>query len=214
MELLGGIDALVESTARWYLTWAPGAELSATIEAGHNGFERLAAILPGLGTEERRRGRAETVERLVGDGVPEEVATAHSLRSELIHAPDMVAACSSTDRSIEDVARVFFTLGAELRLDWMERELNRVRSATRMQRWALTAVREDAFKARRQLAEAALRASPGADPVVACERFLHEHAAGARRLDTFLRALAREGEPDLAGLGLAVRQLGTLVPLA
>jgi glutamate dehydrogenase len=214
MELLGGIDSLAESTARWYLinpTHPPGAELSATIEAGRQGFERLAAILPSLGTDERRRARVETVERLVSDGVPEPVATAHALRSELVHAPDMVAVCSSTDRTIEDVARVFFALGGELRLDWMERELNRVRSATRMQRWALTAVRDDAFKARRELAQSALRASAGADPVVACERFLHDHAAGARRLDTFLRALAREGEPDLAGLALAVRQLGTLV---
>jgi glutamate dehydrogenase len=211
MELLGGIDALVESTARWYLTWAPGADLDETITAGRDGFERLSAILPSLGTDERRRARAETVERLVGDGVPEEVATAHALRAELIHAPDMVAVAGSTERTIEDVARIFFTLGGELRLDWMERELGRVRSATRMQRWALQAVREDAFKARRELAASALRGSPGADPVVACERFLHDHATGARRLDTFLRALAREGEPDLAGLALAVRQLGTLV---
>ena len=80
-----------------------------------------------------------------------------------------------------------------------------------MQRWALQAVREDAFKARRQLAESALTSTRGAEPVVAVERFLHAQAAGARRLDTFLRALAREGEPDLAGLALAVRQLGTLV---
>ena len=211
MELLGGVDALVESFARWYLTWAPGAALAATIDAGRDGFQRLTAILPTLGTDERRRARAETAERLVGDGVPREVATAHSLRAELVHAPDMVFVAASTERTIEDVARIFFTLGGELRLDWMERELGRVRSATRMQRWALTAVREDAFKARRELAESALRGSQGADPVVACERFLHDHASGARRLDTFLRALAREGEPDLAGLALAVRQLGKLV---
>jgi glutamate dehydrogenase len=211
MELLGGIDALVESTARWYLTWAPRADLDAEIAAGRDGFERLAAVLPSLGTDERRRAREEVVTRLVGDGVPEEVATAHALRAELVHAPDMVAVCRATDRSIEEVARVFFVLGAELRLDWMERELARVRSATRMQRWALQAVREDAFKARRQLAESALATTGGAEPVVAVERFLHDHASGARRLDTFLRALAREGEPDLAGLALAVRQLGTLV---
>jgi glutamate dehydrogenase len=142
--------------------------------------------------------------------VPEKVASAHALRAELVHAPDMVAVARETERSIEDVARVFFVLGAELRLDWMERELGRVRSATRMQRWALQAVREDAFKARRQLAQSALETTRGAEPVVAVERFLHEQAAGARRLDTFLRALAREGEPDLAGLALAVRQLGTL----
>ena len=93
----------------------------------------------------------------------------------------------------------------------MERELARVRSATRMQRWALQAVREDAFKARRELAACALRESPGAEPLVAVERFLHDHAGQAGRLDNFLRALAREGESDLAGLALAVRQLGALV---
>jgi glutamate dehydrogenase len=211
LELLGGIDALVEATARWYLTWAPGASFEETIAAGRDGFQRLAAILPQLGTDDRRGRRAETVKRLADQSVPEEVATAHALRAELVHAPDMIAVAEATDRSIEDVARVFFALGGELRLDWMERELARVRSATRMQRWALQAVREDAFKARRGLAECALRESPGAEPLVAVERFLHDHAGQAARLDNFLRALAREGESDLAGLALAVRHLGALV---
>jgi glutamate dehydrogenase len=210
MELLGGVDALVESTARWYLTQTPTSSLDETIAAGREGFERLAAILPSLGTDERRRRREEVEQRLVADGVPAELASAHALRPELVHAPDMVTVAAATGRSIEDVARVSFALGGELRLDWMERELARVRSSTRMQRWALQAVREDAFKARRRLAEAALSASPGAEPVVAVERFLHDHDAEARRLDAFLRALAREGEPDLAGLTLAVRQLDSL----
>jgi glutamate dehydrogenase len=211
LELLGGIDALVEATARWYLTWAPGAPFEETIAAGRDGFQRLAAILPQLGTDDRRGRRNETARRLTEQGVPEEVATAHAVRAELVHAPDIVAAAEATERSIEDVARVFFALGGELRLDWMERELARVRSATRMQRWALQAVREDAFKARRELAESALRESPGAEPLVAVEQFLHAHAGQAGRLDNFLRALAREGESDLAGLALAVRQLSALV---
>ena len=210
-ELLGGVDALVESTARWYLSWAPGAALEEAIAAGRDGFERLMHVLPEIGTDERRRARAETVERLTGAGVPEDLARAHALRDELVHAPDMVAVAAATDRSIEDVARVVFAVGAELRLDWMERELARVRSSTRMQRWALQAVREDAFQARRELAESALRASPGAEPAVAVERFLHEHAAHSRRLEAFMRALAREGDPDLAGLTLAVRQLRAIV---
>ena len=211
LELLGGVDALVEATARWYLTWAPGAPFEEMIAAGRDGFERLAAVLPQLGTEERRRGRGETVARLTGQGVPVDVAQAHALRAELVHAPGIVLVAATTERSIEDVARVFFAIGAELRLDWMERELARVRSSTRMQRWALQAVREDAFKARCDLAECALRESPGAEPLVAVEHFLHDHAGQAARLDAFLRTLAREGESDLAGLALAVRQLGTLV---
>ena len=123
----------------------------------------------------------------------------------------MVAVAAATERSIEDVAGVFFTLGAELRLDWMERELARVRSSTRMQRWALQAVREDALNARRELAEWALRENPGAEPLEAVERFMEAHTAGVGRLEAFLRTLAREGDPDLAGLTLAVRQLRALV---
>ncbi len=211
LELLGGVDALVEATARWYLTWAPGAPFEETIAVGRDGFERLAAALAHLGTEDRRARRSEVVERAVAEGVPDDVAQAHALRAELVHAPDVIAAAASSERSVEDVARVFFALGAELRLDWMERELARVRSATRMQRWALQAVREDAFKARRSLALTALRESPGAEPLVAVERFLHAHAGSARRLEAFLRALAREGDNDLAGLALAVRQLGSLI---
>jgi glutamate dehydrogenase len=106
---------------------------------------------------------------------------------------------------------VFFALGAELRVDWIERELARVRSASRMQRWALQALREDLFRVRRELAERTLGESEGADPLVAVARFLEARADRGRRLATFLRALAREGDPDLAGLTLAVRQLRGVV---
>ena len=177
IELLGGIDALVEAVARWYLVWAPGAELEDTIAAGREGFQRLEAVLPSLGTDERRRAREETAARLAGEGVPAGGGRARTrCGPSWPTRPDMVAVAAATERSIEDVARLFFVLGAELRLDWMERELARVRSATRMQRWAVQALREDASEARRALAVRAFTDAPGAEPVVAVEQFLHEHA--------------------------------------
>jgi uncharacterized protein YqjF (DUF2071 family) len=42
------------------------------------------------------------------------------------------------------------------------------------------------------------------------EHFLAERSEQARRVQGFLRTLAREGEPDLAGLTLAVRQLRSM----
>jgi glutamate dehydrogenase len=74
----------------------------------------------------------------------------------------------------------------------------------------LQAVREDALQARRELAEQALREGDGAEPDAAVASFLEAHERPARRLEGFLRALAREGDPDLAGLSLAVRQLRSL----
>ncbi len=42
------------------------------------------------------------------------------------------------------------------------------------------------------------------------QAFLADRGDARRRLEAFLRSLSREGEPDLAGLTLAVRQLRSL----
>ncbi len=208
---MAGVDALVDGATRWYLSWSPEGDLATVIAAGRAGVERLGEALPGLGTEERRARRDAVVERLTGAGVPVEIATAHALGAELAHAPDMIAVAAATGRDLEQVAKVFFAVGAELRLDWLETQLAELRASSRMQRWALLAVRQDAAQARRELAQTALDEAPNRSPAEAVERFLHTRDAATRRFAGFLRALSREGEPDLAGLTLAVRQLRALV---
>jgi glutamate dehydrogenase len=204
LELISGIDALVEGVTRFYLTVDPHADIGATVEAGQEGFERLADVMGDLGSEEHRRRRDQVVERLVERGVPEVLARAHALRPDLVHAPAMVRVAAASGRSIEEVADVFFAVGAELRLDWIESELERVPAGTRMQRWAVQAVREDAFAMRRRLAQRAIEAG-GMEP------FFAERGEQMGRLTSFLRSLAREGDPDLAGLTLAVRQLRSVL---
>ena len=100
---------------------------------------------------------------------------------------------------------MFFAVGAELRLDWIEGELDRIPAPTRMQRWALQAVREDAAQMRRELAGAVLAEADGD-----VEAYLEDRSAALQRFTSFLRSLGREGDPDLAGLTLAVRQLRAL----
>ena len=183
----------------------------------HGGRRRArggrAALGGAAGPRHRGAPRAARRERgaAVAAGVPAEIAKVHSLSAELEHAPDMVAVAAATGRDLEDVAKVFFAVGAELRLDWLETQLDELRASSRMQRWALLAVREDSTQARRELAQTVLDESPGRSPAEAVERFLHTRDKATRRLAAFLRALSREGEPDLAGLTLAVRQLRAIV---
>jgi glutamate dehydrogenase len=209
-ELMNGVDALVEAATRWYAASPPEGALEQIVAAGREGFERYQAVLAELGGEERERRREETVRRLAGAGVPEPLARAHALRPDLVRAPDITRAAAETGRSIEDVAAAYFAVGERLQLDWMEQELARVRSATRTQRWALQAVREDTAAARREVVERALREAGDAEPREAVERFETTRAEPARRLAELLRGLAREGDPDLAGFTLAVRQLRAL----
>jgi glutamate dehydrogenase len=204
VELMGGLDALVEATTRWYLG-SDGA-IEHEVAAGREGFDRLSAIIGELGTDEHRRRREQTVERLVAMGVPEELARTHAIEPELVYAPDMVVIAGASGRPIEEIARAFFAVGERLRLDWMQAELARIPATSRMQRWALQAVREDANQVRRELAGAVL-AEAGGD----VSKFLEDRHDRVERLNAFLRSLAREGDPELAGLTLAVRQLRSIV---
>jgi glutamate dehydrogenase len=210
-ELMGGIDGLVDAVTRWYLSEGVAGDLASTIEIGAEGFRRLAAAARDLGGEALHRARAEIAERLIAAGVPEAHAGAHALRPGLVHAPAVTAVAHATERPVEDVARVFVAVGEQLPLNELEEALDTIPATRRMERWALQAVREDARRARRDIAERALADAPGCPPDEALVRFLTGHDEEIRRLDAFMRTLSREGSADMAGLALAVRQLRGLV---
>jgi glutamate dehydrogenase len=210
-ELMNGVDGLVDAVTRWYLGEAPDGDLARTIEAGRAGFQRLTAAAPELGGEELHGARRAISDRLVEAGVPEGLATAHALRPALVHAPSVTAVATATQRAVEDVARVFVAVGERLPLNELEEAMAAIPATRRMERWALQAVREDARRARREIAARALNDAPDADPGEALLRFLAKHAEDCRRLDAFMRTLSREGSTDMAGLALAVRQLRALV---
>jgi glutamate dehydrogenase len=209
VELMAGVDGLVDAVTRWYLSEGLAGDLGETIEIGRAGFQTLAAAAPRLGDEARRRERQAIASRLVEAGVPQGLAEAHALRPSLVHAPSVVAVAGATGKPVGDVALAFFTVGNLLPLDSLEAELDSVPVSGRMQRWALQAVREDARRARREIAERALAATPSADPQEAVSDFLAAHLEDCRRLEAFMRTLARE-RADMAGIALAVRQLRSL----
>ena len=163
-ELMGGVDGLVDAVTRWYLSDGGSDDMESTIEGGREGFRRLLAAAPKLGGEELHGARREVAERLVAGGVPEELATAHALRPGLVHAPAVTAVAAATERPVEDVARVFVLIGEELPLNEVEAAFNTLPAMRRMERWALQAVREDARRVRRDIAENALLATPELRP--------------------------------------------------
>ena len=210
-ELMDGVDALVEAVSRWELENAPGGDLGAAIASGREGFDRLAAVADELGPAAWRDARATEAERLVARGVPEALAASHVALPALGHAPDVIAAAGATGRSVEDAGRAFALIEDAIGLDWIEEQIAALPVATRMQRWALQAVRDDVWRVRREIAERALGEQPDASVADAVAAFVSARPAPLARIESFARTLAVEGTTDLAGLTLAVRQLRALV---
>jgi glutamate dehydrogenase len=209
-DLRRGVHTLVSDVARWFLSLAPGADLRSTIDRHRAGFERLEQTMPDLRDEEWRTEHEQKASELMARGVPEELARTHAFQRAMIHAPDAVAVADETGRDVLDAARALFEIGEGLRLEWLEREIEGLPSATRLQRWAEQAVLDDVLEARRVLALQALQESPDASAEDAVAAFLQSREDPRRRLAAFTRALALEGSTDLAGLSLAVRHLREL----
>jgi glutamate dehydrogenase len=211
-RLMEEVDWLVEVTSRWYLANARGSDLGSAIAAAREGFAELEAALPRITSEEWRQPQEQEARDLIAHGVPEGLARASAHQAGLVHAPDVIAVAAETGRDVEEVAHVFGLVGERLRIGWLEQQIEALPTASRMQRWALQALRDDVLRARRELAGRALEeTAPTADPQAVVDAFLERRRVECERQAAFARRLSGDGVPDLAGLTLAVRGLRALV---
>ena len=194
---MGGVDALVEATTRWYLTWEPEADIEETIAAGRDGFERLAAVLGELGSDERKRRREQTVRAArrrrasrSRSRAPTRCAPSSATRPTWCGSPAPPAARSRrSPRSSSPSAPSCAWTGSEA-------SSSAIPAPTRMQRWALQAVREDAAQMRRELAGGVLAETERTADV---EAYLEERSAALRRFMAFLRSLVARGRAGPRG---------------
>ncbi|HEV8563479.1 MAG TPA: NAD-glutamate dehydrogenase [Actinomycetota bacterium] len=210
-ELMSGVDWLVEATSRWYLVQGAGLKLSEAVGAARDAFAELSAIMPTIGSDSWREQHEQVVVRLMGEGVPEEVARRHAFQSELVHGPDIISVARASGRPVQEVARAFFLLGEQLDIDWLELRLEELPTTSRWQRWAVQSMEDDIFLVRRQLAERLIAEADGAPIDEAVEAFLVRREEAFGRLRRFMRGLAMEGVSDLAQLTVALRQIRALV---
>jgi glutamate dehydrogenase len=205
LELLDGVEQLVESVTRWYLQHSPEGTMQELVESGHAGFEAIEDALEAS-PPERISAAAERLQAL---GVPATLAQAHALADDLVFAPDVLAVARESGRELAQVGLAFALLGDRLRFGWLESELDELPASQRVQRWAIQALRDDARRARRALVSQALAAAPDAGAAEAVERFVDRHAPRAAHLASVMRSLSVDG-PELAGLMVVVRELRSL----
>jgi glutamate dehydrogenase len=146
--LMEGVDSVVEAVARWYLENAPGADMATSVEDGRAGFERFAAVLDHLGSDDWRAARERQAAELAAQGIPEGMARSRAYLPGLARAPDVIAVAAAVGRSVEEAGRAFSLLDERAQIGWLEAQLDELPVRTRLQRWALQALRDDLWRAR------------------------------------------------------------------
>jgi len=206
-ELMGGVDALVEQTARWFLTLGGNQPIEATIAAFEDDLRTLAEAMPEAGPAGWRAAHEATARELADRGIPPAVAARHAFQRDLVHGPAIVQLAHATGRDLATVAGVFFHLGEAVNLDWLQQQVDGFAPANRWQRLARQVVEDDLAVLRRDLAERVLVSTAPRPPEAAVQAYLAERPNGHRRLLALMRSLGGDGIADMDAAMVAIHQI-------
>ena len=212
LDMMVAVARLLERVIVWLLrsgyakldVAAYTAEFRPRIAAIQN---RLTDILPASILGGVRVRQAELME----DGIPEQLAKRVASLDVMSSAMDIIS-ISRTDAAhgVDEVARVYFGLGARFNLDRLRAATNSVAAETPWQKTALQTLVEDLFNYQSALASRVISESNGAgvDPV---EAWLAKRPRAVERVDQTMHEFRAATSIDLAMLTVASRQFRGLV---
>jgi glutamate dehydrogenase len=217
IEMMVSVGRLLERATRWLLRSgyekldiaAFVAELRPRITALE---QRLVEILPaGVLTNVRMRAAG-----LMDLGIPERLATRIASLDVMSSAMDIVRILrtepAERGAGIDEVARVYFGIGARFGLDRLRAAGTSIAADTPWQKAAVAAVVDDLFNYQSVLASRVIAESNGnrgsADTV---DAWLQSRGRVVERVDQMMNEMRTSPSVDLAMLTVASRQLRTLL---
>jgi glutamate dehydrogenase len=211
-EMLIAVARLLERAMRWLLSHGEAildiaahvAELRPRIEAIQ---DHLVQILPAAMLGSVRVRQSELME----SGIPESLARRVATLDVMSSAMDIIRISrSESTRGVEEVAKVYFGVGARFSLDRLRSASSSVAAGTPWQKSALSAVVDDLFNYQSALASRVIQEVNGTDgdPV---EAWLADRRHLVERVDQTMQELRNATTVDLAMLTVVYRQLRALL---
>jgi len=212
IEMLLEGRKLVERASRWLLRNRPQPlDVKSNIDFFIDGVRAVAQVIPDLIPEDGRRLLEKDVSRLLGAGVPEELARRVSLYNELLSALDIIEVASSEELSVSDVSAVYFLLGEKLELHWMRDEIVALPRENRWQALARAALRDDLQSQERLLTRDVLREeSPHSDAASRIGAWVTQNRDAVDRCSQLLTDLKGGPRTDFSMLSVAMREIRSM----
>ena len=203
---------LVERGARWLLRNRP-RPLDIARDTGHfaGGVTALRRQLRDVVADSSRTAIDAAKDRLVGRGVPEDLALEVASGNDLLSALDVVEVASSAGISVEDAASVYFALGETLDLHWLRDQIAALPRDNRWQALSRAALRDDLYAQLSALTLDSLRLDAGeATAAERVEAWLEQNRIPVARCRQILGDLASVGRTEFTMLSVAMGEIRTL----
>lgn len=204
---------LVERASRWLVNnRRPPLDSQGTVDHFAEPVQRVMAELPSLLTGRELTAYDARRDRLVADGVPEDLASRVAVLPPAYMLLGVIETATREGLDPVDVARVHFALGERLGLPAL---VQRILSLPRDDRWqtmARAALRDDLHAVHSQLTAQVLASTPSdasaPERIVAWE---DGEAVLVQRATTTLEEITLDDHADLARLSVALRVVRTLL---
>ena len=207
------IIQLIRRVTQWLLRGGYGGQaMEKVIGIFLPGIESLADGLERLLPDDLAAPVREKAAVCEKTGVPASLARRIAALGIYASFPDIVRIAHAAGRKPEDVARVYFALGARVGFNWLRGAAEGVTADSEWQKLALGAVVDDLYAQQSGLTTQVLSAINGhkAD-ASAVERWMEAKNGAASRIEDLLKEFRRQGGADLAMLTVAARELRTLI---
>ena len=204
LDLLSRLTTTVQRASRWILrVCANGNDLPTLIERYQPGARELRSHLGAwLSPEASEQWQAEVQTRMDA-GVEPDLAQNLAALDHLFPALDLVDLAQDTGTGLEQTARTYFAVDAQLGLTHWRSEIVRLPTDTLWQTQARSSARDDVYAIASQITRSLL--SQGSELAAWTER----HAAAIERLRRLRQTISTQA-PDLAPVSVALRELRNL----
>ncbi len=211
-DMLREIKRLIERAGVWLLNHGDHPlDIEANVAALAPCIAALARALPDVIPEDARAALAERAAALAGSGVPDTLARRIAGLQPMNAALDVIRLARHDDRTVPEMAGVYFDVGGRFGFDWLRAAARRVEAQTHWQRQAAQSMIDELYVLQHDLV-AGIAAAAGEAKTVSAIVPVWAEARKARvtRAAQTLADIQAAGAVDLAMIAVAVRQLRVL----
>ncbi len=201
LDLLSQLIAIAQRASRWMLrVRSQSTDLPTLIQRYQPGASELRTNLTEWLPATAHANWQRATQTLVDAGVEHELAQNLTALEFIFPALDLVDLAKSANTGLEQAARAYFAVDAELGLTAWRSEINRLPTDTLWQTQARGSARDDVYSIASQITRGLLARGDG------LAGWSAEHGSSIERLRKLLASISTQS-PDLAPVSVALREL-------
>jgi glutamate dehydrogenase len=205
-QLFVQVNQFIEHSCRWFLQHVPQPMAMDKVMAHYMpAIAQIETHATRIMSESARRAFDQTMERLTALAVPEALAKRMAMLEIMTAACDIADAARISKLPVATVGRIYFELGAVLKLGWLRSSAQDLSAENYWQQLAVKSLAVEFYQAQRRLSlEVIARYGKHADAGAAWRNANRDALA---RYDSFIADLRAQATLDYPMLIVALRQV-------